>query len=108
MYMFFALVAGVCHRAFHLACLDLDAMPPDEEWYCPDCASGMHLCLYCGTAGKDVVGNAKDWSDAEVKKCCMGKCGRFYHREYVTSPRWCLRPLVSFVCAHAGRCGGWI
>ncbi|KAE9128742.1 Chromodomain-helicase-DNA-binding protein 9 [Phytophthora fragariae] len=46
---------GPCHRSFHLECVGMKDEPNDEQWLCPDCAEGRHMCL-------------------------ISKCGRFYHK----------------------------
>jgi hypothetical protein len=72
---------GLCRRAFHYQCLGLPRLPGSDVWYCPDCDLGIHTCLFCGVPGGDVSANAATWASNQVKKCCMGKCGRFYHRK---------------------------
>lgn len=75
-------VPGPCARAFHLDCLQLPGMPPDDEWLCPDCDSHTHTCLYCGKSGDDLEPGMKA-DDSSVRKCCMKRCGRFYHTKWV-------------------------
>ncbi|MDR3740086.1 MAG: hypothetical protein P4L40_13820, partial [Terracidiphilus sp.] len=79
---------GLCNRAFHLPCVGLKAMPSSPEWLCPDCTAKAHLCLICGEVGSDVESKKEQalWleNDAKlVRKCCMKKCGRFYHHRWV-------------------------
>jgi hypothetical protein len=58
----------------------MDSMPNAAEWSCPDCLNACHVCLYCGDPGVDTQ-VASEWNtDATtVMKCCLRKCGRFYH-----------------------------
>ncbi len=54
--------------------------PTEEEWLCPDCEEGSHMCLYCGEAGDDSLSLGRDGT---VVKCGRRSCGRFYHEKCV-------------------------
>ncbi|CAI5712273.1 unnamed protein product [Hyaloperonospora brassicae] len=64
---------GPCHRSFHLECVGMDNEPKDEQWLCPDCAEGRHMCLICKQVGE--MG-----AEFGVTQCSVAKCGRFYHK----------------------------
>ncbi|KAG7394919.1 hypothetical protein PHYBOEH_004476 [Phytophthora boehmeriae] len=64
---------GPCHRSFHLECVGMKDEPNDEEWLCPDCAEGRHMCLICKQVGEMGV-------EFGVTQCSVAKCGRFYHK----------------------------
>ncbi|KAG2529132.1 hypothetical protein JM16_002152 [Phytophthora kernoviae] len=64
---------GPCHRSFHLECVGMKDEPNDEEWLCPDCAEGRHMCLICKQVGE--MG-----AEFGVTQCSVAKCGRFYHK----------------------------
>uniref|UniRef100_A0AAV1VM68 Chromodomain-helicase-DNA-binding protein 9 n=1 Tax=Peronospora matthiolae TaxID=2874970 RepID=A0AAV1VM68_9STRA len=64
---------GPCHRSFHLECVGMDNEPNDEQWLCPDCAEGRHMCLICKQVGEMGV-------EFGVNQCSVAKCGRFYHK----------------------------
>ncbi|KAL3673517.1 hypothetical protein V7S43_001225 [Phytophthora oleae] len=64
---------GPCHRSFHLECVGMKDEPNDEQWLCPDCAEGRHMCLICKQVGEMGV-------EFGVTQCSVAKCGRFYHK----------------------------
>ncbi|EEY65872.1 chromodomain-helicase-DNA-binding protein, putative [Phytophthora infestans T30-4] len=64
---------GPCHRSFHLDCVGMKDEPNDEQWLCPDCAEGRHMCLICKQVGEMGV-------EFGVTQCSVAKCGRFYHK----------------------------
>ncbi|TDH64959.1 uncharacterized protein CCR75_002121 [Bremia lactucae] len=64
---------GPCHRSFHLECVGIKDEPNDEQWLCPDCAEGRHMCLICKQVGEMGV-------EFGVTQCSVAKCGRFYHK----------------------------
>ncbi|CAH0477320.1 unnamed protein product [Peronospora belbahrii] len=64
---------GPCHRSFHLECVGMTDEPNDEQWLCPDCAEGRHMCLVCKQVGEMGV-------EFGVTQCSVAKCGRFYHK----------------------------
>ncbi|CAI5733452.1 unnamed protein product [Peronospora destructor] len=64
---------GPCHRSFHLDCVGMNDEPNDEQWLCPDCAAGRHMCLICKQVGEMGV-------EFGVTQCSVAKCGRFYHK----------------------------
>jgi superfamily II DNA/RNA helicase len=64
---------GPCHRSFHLECVGMDSEPDEEQWLCPDCTAGRHMCLICMQVGEMGV-------EFGVIQCSMSKCGRFYHK----------------------------
>lgn len=64
---------GPCHRSFHLECVGMDAEPDEDQWLCPDCTAGRHMCLICKQVGEMGV-------EFGVIQCSMAKCGRFYHK----------------------------
>ncbi|CAI5726046.1 unnamed protein product [Peronospora effusa] len=64
---------GPCHRSFHLECVGMNDEPNDEQWLCPDCAAGRHMCLICKQVGEMGV-------EFGVTQCSVAKCGRFYHK----------------------------
>jgi hypothetical protein len=37
---------GLCHRSFHIQCLQMEAAPKGP-WKCPDCCNEQQLCLIC-------------------------------------------------------------
>ena len=62
---------GVCLQAFHAKCLGLEAAPP-ADWWCAQCRTERMRCFACGGFGASMT-------DAAVRKCSLGCCGRFYH-----------------------------
>ena len=62
---------GVCLQAFHAKCLGLEG-PPPADWWCAQCRSERMRCFVCGGFGAGMT-------DAAVRKCSLGCCGRFYH-----------------------------
>ena len=93
---------GQCGRAFHLECVGLTAAPTSDTWKCPDCVNHSFLCLICGVEGHEVLSkhDREDWfygtGPTLVKKCSMGRCGRFYHKKCacVLSTVVALRPSI--------------
>jgi superfamily II DNA or RNA helicase len=83
---------GPCHRSFHLECIGMDTEPDDEQWLCPDCSAGRHMCLICKQVGE--MG-----TEFGVVQCSVAKCGRFYHRNCLTK-----HPRVEWVGAKRFRC----
>ncbi|KAK9824314.1 hypothetical protein WJX72_009375 [[Myrmecia] bisecta] len=67
--------SGPCLRAFHPACVGLQAKP-EVAWFCPECDTGRVRCFVCGEFGAG-------FEDPTVRKCSLGVCGRFYHLECV-------------------------
>ncbi|XP_010640019.1 histone-lysine N-methyltransferase NSD2 isoform X3 [Fukomys damarensis] len=89
------LCEGPCCGAFHLACLGLSRRP-EGRFTCSECTSGIHSCFVCKE------------SKAEVKRCVVTQCGKFYHeacvRKYpltVFESRGFRCPLHSCVSCHA-------
>eukprot|EP01039_Chlorochromonas_danica_P001110 gene1110-1213_t len=68
---------GSCKRAYHEECLGLMDSSLTEQWTCPDCLSGSHLCLGCGIRGVDYV---------DVFKCSTNTCGQYYHPHCIQNP----------------------
>ncbi|KAF6372195.1 nuclear receptor binding SET domain protein 2 [Rhinolophus ferrumequinum] len=64
------LCEGPCCGAFHLACLGL-ARRPEGRFTCSECSSGVHSCFVCKE------------SKADVKRCVVSQCGKFYHEACV-------------------------
>ncbi|RLN56226.1 hypothetical protein BBJ28_00014137 [Nothophytophthora sp. Chile5] len=83
---------GPCHRSFHLECIGMKDEPNDEEWLCPDCAAGRHMCLICKKVGE--MG-----AEFGVTQCSMAKCGRFYHKGCIAK-----HPRVEWVGKKRFRC----
>ncbi|XP_057358033.1 histone-lysine N-methyltransferase NSD2 isoform X3 [Manis pentadactyla] len=86
---------GPCCGAFHLSCLGLSRRP-EGRFSCSECASGVHSCFVCKE------------SKADVKRCVVSQCGKFYHdtcvRRYpltVFESRGFRCPLHSCVSCHA-------
>ncbi|CCI45010.1 unnamed protein product [Albugo candida] len=71
---------GPCHRSFHLECIGMTQEPQDEQWLCPDCKAGKHVCLLCKQVGEMGV-------EFGVLQCSMARCGRFYHRGCLETDR---------------------
>ncbi|XP_031294732.1 histone-lysine N-methyltransferase NSD2 isoform X1 [Camelus dromedarius] len=89
------LCEGPCCGAFHLACLGLSRRP-EGRFTCTECASGIHSCFVCKEG------------DADVKRCVVSQCGKFYHeacvRRYpltVFESRGFRCPLHSCLSCHA-------
>ncbi|XP_053515874.1 histone-lysine N-methyltransferase NSD3 isoform X6 [Artibeus jamaicensis] len=61
---------GECYTYFHLECLGSPSLP-DGKFVCPECRTGRHPCFSCKVSG------------AEVKRCSVGACGKFYHEACV-------------------------
>lgn len=59
-----------CCGAFHLECLGLSEMPRGK-FICNECRTGIHTCFVCKQSG------------ADVKRCLLPLCGKFYHEECV-------------------------
>jgi len=83
---------GPCHRSFHLECVGMKDEPNDEQWLCPDCAEGRHMCLICKQVGEMGV-------EFGVTQCSVAKCGRFYHKGCLAT-----NPLVEWVGKKRFRC----
>ncbi|XP_073094043.1 histone-lysine N-methyltransferase NSD2 isoform X2 [Manis javanica] len=86
---------GPCCGAFHLSCLGLSRRP-EGRFSCSECASGVHSCFVCKE------------SKADVKRCVVSQCGKFYHdtcvRRFpltVFESRGFRCPLHSCVSCHA-------
>lgn len=94
--------AGVCLQAFHPACVGLEAWTPN--WWCVQCAAGRMRCFACGGFGAALQEGPRaeegpGATAAQVKKCCTGSCGRFFHYRCApvclpahpcgTLPPWC-------------------
>ncbi|XP_036113485.1 histone-lysine N-methyltransferase NSD2 isoform X2 [Molossus molossus] len=89
------LCEGPCCGAFHPACLGL-SRPPEGRFICSECTSGIHSCFVCKE------------SAAEVRRCAVSQCGKFYHdacvRKFpltVFESRGFRCPLHSCVSCHA-------
>ncbi|CAM9375520.1 unnamed protein product [Lampetra fluviatilis] len=61
---------GQCCGTFHVDCLGVQTAPGDKVM-CNECSTGLHVCFACKCAG------------AEVRRCAVSSCGRFYHEECV-------------------------
>uniref|UniRef100_S4RA71 Nuclear receptor binding SET domain protein 2 n=1 Tax=Petromyzon marinus TaxID=7757 RepID=S4RA71_PETMA len=61
---------GQCCGTFHVECLGVQTAPGDKVM-CNECSTGLHVCFACKCAG------------AEVRRCAVSSCGRFYHEECV-------------------------
>uniref|UniRef100_E1BNH7 Nuclear receptor binding SET domain protein 3 n=1 Tax=Bos taurus TaxID=9913 RepID=E1BNH7_BOVIN len=61
---------GECCKHFHLECLGLSS-PPDGKFVCVECKTGQHPCFSCKVSG------------ADVKRCSVSACGKFYHEACV-------------------------
>ncbi|CEG48043.1 hypothetical protein, variant 1 [Plasmopara halstedii] len=72
---------GPCHRSFHLECVGMKDEPNDEQWLCPDCSEGRHMCLICKQVGEMGV-------EFGVTQCSVAKCGRFYHKGCLAENPW--------------------
>nr|XP_005992405.1 PREDICTED: histone-lysine N-methyltransferase, H3 lysine-36 and H4 lysine-20 specific isoform X1 [Latimeria chalumnae]XP_005992406.1 PREDICTED: histone-lysine N-methyltransferase, H3 lysine-36 and H4 lysine-20 specific isoform X1 [Latimeria chalumnae] len=59
-----------CCGAFHLQCIGLTRMP-EGKFICSECSTGIHTCFICKING------------ADVKRCLVPICGKFYHEECV-------------------------
>uniref|UniRef100_A0A8C9W7U4 Histone-lysine N-methyltransferase NSD3 n=1 Tax=Scleropages formosus TaxID=113540 RepID=A0A8C9W7U4_SCLFO len=57
---------GGCCRLFHQECLGLTSLP-EGTFTCVECRTGSHTCFSCKVLS------------AEVKRCSVNGCGRFYH-----------------------------
>ena len=79
---------GVCLQAFHAKCLGLEA-PPPADWWCAQCRTERMRCFACGGFGAGMT-------DAAVRKCSLGCCGRFYHVRSAWGPQTCLLAVVWF------------
>ncbi|MEQ2275168.1 hypothetical protein XENORESO_021884 [Xenotaenia resolanae] len=69
---------GQCCGMFHLHCLGL-TLKPDDKLLCRECSTGLHSCFICKQ------------SEAEVRRCHVPHCGKFYHEGCVR-----LNPLTVF------------
>ncbi|KAM6132507.1 histone-lysine N-methyltransferase NSD2 [Pterocles gutturalis] len=64
------LCEGLCYRAFHVSCLGLSGRPAGK-FICSECTSGVHTCFACKER------------KADVKRCVVSHCGKFYHEACV-------------------------
>ncbi|OWZ24675.1 hypothetical protein PHMEG_000197 [Phytophthora megakarya] len=96
---------GPCHRSFHLQCVGMKDEPNDEQWLCPDCAEGRHMCLICKQVGEMGV-------EFGVTQCSVAKCGRFYHKgclakssrvEWVGKKRFRCPSHFCHACSHTSK-----
>ncbi|XP_014850532.1 PREDICTED: histone-lysine N-methyltransferase NSD2 isoform X1 [Poecilia mexicana] len=69
---------GQCCGMFHLHCLG-GTLKPDDKLLCQECSTGLHSCFICKQ------------SEAEVRRCHVPHCGKFYHEGCVR-----LNPLTVF------------
>jgi len=75
---------GPCKCAFHPACLGeetqkkLNKLRDDQEFFCPDCEAGCHVCMLCDKTGYTGVSG-----ETAVYKCVDENCGRFHHMECI-------------------------
>ncbi|MBN3318242.1 NSD2 methyltransferase, partial [Atractosteus spatula] len=64
------LCEGQCCGAFHPRCVGLKEKPPGK-FLCQECTTGVRPCFSCKQAA------------AELKRCVVPQCGRFYHEACV-------------------------
>ncbi|XP_054819328.1 protein ENHANCED DOWNY MILDEW 2-like isoform X3 [Prosopis cineraria] len=86
---------GKCLRSFHATIdaglymceslgytrAEVDAIP---KFFCANCKYKLHQCFVCGK-----LGSSDESSNAEVFRCIVSTCGRYYHPE-------CVAELLSF------------
>lgn len=72
---------GGCLRSFHAACVGLSG-PPQKPWRCDNCTAERQPCFACGKFGRSAKARTAD--AANVRKCSVPACGKFYHLECVS------------------------
>ncbi|MFT7802650.1 histone-lysine N-methyltransferase, H3 lysine-36 and H4 lysine-20 specific-like isoform X2 [Arapaima gigas] len=80
------LCEGQCCGAFHLKCIGLSETP-QGRFVCQECTAGIHTCFVCKKPG------------ADVNRCTVTVCGKFYHTECVAKYAPSLLQDHSFRCS---------